>query len=272
MTLLVPKITRKLLTNEAYGFPRGEERRLKPIAVACLHITGNPSNPPATAAEERTYANRSGSDGPSAHFYVDRDGSAIEAVDTMFAAWSNGDVKSPKLGTPGIPDVLDLLDRNRNVNEAYAVEIETCGRYSAYPITKAQESTISYLIAKAAIAFDLPIYRSTVHLHSDLNTETRSSCPVPPGIADEFRDRIVQQAKDYAEVLRLQDAIADLKATIASQAGIIAAQKATILARDAQVEGLEATVARLGDTLAAWHAYADGVTSHAGAILGLDRP
>lgn len=96
-----------LLTNKAYGFPtRGAQRRIKAPILACIHITGNrrtaadPDRHQA-ARDERNYANRAGSNGPSAHYYVARDGWAIEAIDpAKYAAWSNGDVASPNTPTP----------------------------------------------------------------------------------------------------------------------------------------------------------------------------
>jgi hypothetical protein len=52
-----------LLTNKAYGYPtRGARRRGKPTILACLHQTANAK---ATAMQERNYANRAGSWGPS---------------------------------------------------------------------------------------------------------------------------------------------------------------------------------------------------------------
>jgi hypothetical protein len=97
------------LTNKAYGFAtRGASRRVKPPILACIHITGNrrtAANPDRhqAARDERTYANRPGSNGPSAHYYVARDGWAIEAIDpAKYAAWSNGDVASPPSSETGI--------------------------------------------------------------------------------------------------------------------------------------------------------------------------
>ena len=80
-----------LLTNGAYGYPtRGARRRRKPTILACLHQTANAT---ATAIQERTYANRASSCGPSATAYIDRDGSIIRAIDPVkYAAWSQGDV------------------------------------------------------------------------------------------------------------------------------------------------------------------------------------
>ncbi len=52
-----------LLTNKAYGYPTRGARRRKPTILACVHQTANAK---ATAIQERTYANRAGSTGPSA--------------------------------------------------------------------------------------------------------------------------------------------------------------------------------------------------------------
>ena len=83
-----------LLTNKAYGYPtRGARRRRKPTILACLHQTANAH---ATARQERDYANRAGSPGPSATAYGDRDGTVVRAIDpAKYAAWSQGDVASP---------------------------------------------------------------------------------------------------------------------------------------------------------------------------------
>jgi hypothetical protein len=78
-----------LLTNGAYGYPRGAARRRKPVILACLHQTANR----ATAMQERNYANRAHSTGPSATAYIDKDGSIVRAIlPGRYAAWSHGDV------------------------------------------------------------------------------------------------------------------------------------------------------------------------------------
>ncbi len=88
-----------LLTNKAYGYPtRGARRRRKPTILACLHQTANAR---ATAMQERTYANRTGSWGPSATAYIDRDGTIVRAIDpAKYAAWSQGDVAHPNTKLP----------------------------------------------------------------------------------------------------------------------------------------------------------------------------
>jgi len=91
-----------LLTNKAYGYPtRGARRRRKPTILACLHQTANAK---ATAMQERNYANRAGSWGPSATAYIDRAGTVVRALDpAKYAAWSQGDVANPTPSSPRLP-------------------------------------------------------------------------------------------------------------------------------------------------------------------------
>lgn len=109
-----------LLTNKAYGYPtRGARRRRKPTILACLHQTANAK---ATAIQERTYANRVGSSGPSATAYIDRDGTIVRAIDPVkYAAWCQGDVASPntKISTIAAADASGV-----NMNEWVHESIE----------------------------------------------------------------------------------------------------------------------------------------------------
>jgi hypothetical protein len=90
-----------LLTNKACGYPtRGARRRRKPMILACLHQTANAE---ATAIQERNYANRTGSWGPSATAYIDRNGTVVRAIDPVqYAAWSQGDVAHTNTKLPTI--------------------------------------------------------------------------------------------------------------------------------------------------------------------------
>lgn len=113
------------LTNSAYGFPRrGMSRRVQPVALACIHITGNSRTANnadfhQAALDERNYANRRGSLGPSAHDYIARDGYIVQAIDRRhYAAWSNGDVARPNTLNAGIRRVLALRAKGYNANEA----------------------------------------------------------------------------------------------------------------------------------------------------------
>jgi len=189
------------LTNKAYGFPiHGAQRRVKAPILACIHITGNrrtAANPDRhqAARDERTYANRAGSNGPSAHYYVARDGWAIEAIDpAKYAAWSNGDVASPNTANAGVTKVVALRAKGYNPNEAYWLEIECVGYGSTYPITKAQRQFCATRIAAMAKATGLPVNRATVHGHSDLNSVSRASCPSPKASREAFLGDVIARA------------------------------------------------------------------------------
>lgn len=170
-------VTDDFLTNDAYGFPRGQARRISPRVVAVVHITANMGD----AQAQRDYANRAGSNGPSAHFYVNRDGSAIHALDEMrFAAWSNGDLKSPKIDNAGIRYLVALTNQlpPRNANEGCALEIECVGTATADgQWTDAQFATVADLIATEAKRLGAPINDTTVIPHAYINTIDRAHCP-----------------------------------------------------------------------------------------------
>lgn len=190
-----------LLTNKAYGFPtRGARRRVKAPILACIHITGNrrtAANPDRhqAALDERSYANRAGSNGPSAHYYVARDGWAIEAVDpATYATWSNGDVASANTANAGIAKVLALKAKGYNPNEAYWLEFECVGYGSTYPITVAQKHFCATWIAAMAKATGLPVSRDTVHGHSDINSVNRASCPCPKASREAFLGDVIARA------------------------------------------------------------------------------
>lgn len=173
------------LTNTAYGFPRGRARRVKPVALACIHITGNRNTAAMTdlhaaALAERNYANRAGSDGPSAHDYDARDGWTVRAIDPMkYAAWSNGDVASPNTANPGVKRVLALRTKGYNANEGYWLETEEVGYGTTFAITTAQRQSIAERIARIAKAVSMVASRETIHGHWEINGVDRRNCPVP---------------------------------------------------------------------------------------------
>jgi len=186
------------LTNQAFGFPRGHVRRVKPVALACIHITGNSRTAAmeahAGAQSERNYANRSGSNGPSAHYYVGRDGWAIEAVGTGYAAWSNGDVSRPHLTNPGVARAVAFRSKGYNTNEAYWLEFECIGFGTAHPITTAQMEFVAERIAALAKASGLPINRETVHGPWEINGVNRQNCPNPPSGHESFLNLVIHRA------------------------------------------------------------------------------
>jgi hypothetical protein len=133
---------------------------------------------------------------------VNNDGSGIWAIDPIkYAAWNNGDVRSPRTTVPGIQGIVDFKAAGHNANEAYWLEIELCGRNPDYPISAAQKSTAALVIAQHALRTGLPIERSTVHLHGDLNTVTRASCPVPSSGREAWVISIISEANSYLKTL-----------------------------------------------------------------------
>lgn len=245
------------LTNNAYGFPtRGAARRVAPVALACIHITANPNtarnpNLHEAALDERNYANRAGSTGPSAHYYVARDGWAVEAVDPVrFAAWSNGDVKDPNTANPGIQAVLALRASmpDGNANEGYVLEIENVGYRPGYPITEAQKQACAGLIARESKRTGLPINRTTVHGHWEINGVDRVGCPSTAANHESFLYDIVNRANALTPYTQ-----AELDA--------------------ARAEGFEAGVASItaANAAALTAAFNEGVTAAAAAALTAKR-
>ena len=178
-----------LLTNKAYGYPtRGSRRRRKPTILACLHQTANAT---AAAIQERNYANRAGSGGPSASAYVDRDGTIVRAIDPVaYAAWSQGDVASPNTR---IPTVAAAVASGVNMNEWVHESIE-CSGSSTEPFTDAQFESVAQLVAAASRALGIPVNRSAVVVHADINGVSRRSDPWPPSLREARVKRVIDRA------------------------------------------------------------------------------
>jgi LysM repeat protein len=178
-----------LLTNKAYGYPtRGARRRRKPTILACLHQTANAK---ATAMQERNYANRAGSWGPSATAYIDRDGAVVRAIDpAKYAAWSQGDVAHPNTK---LPTIAAAVASGVNMNEWVHESIE-CSGAGTEPYTDAQFEAVAQLVAAAHKATGLPINRSTVVVHADINSVSRRSDPWPPATREQRVKRVIARA------------------------------------------------------------------------------
>jgi len=175
-----------LLTNRAYGYPtRGAARRRKPTVLAVLHQTANAKAGPM---DERDYANRVGSMGPSATAYVGRDGTVVRAVDPLkHAAWSQGDVAHP--------DALAQahMVAGVNFNELVFESIEVCGAGSQ-PFTATQFEAVAQLVAAAHKATGLPVDRAHVLAHADVNSVSRASDPWPASTREASMARVVSRA------------------------------------------------------------------------------
>jgi hypothetical protein len=178
-----------LLTNKAYGYPtRGARRCRKPTILACLHQTANAE---ATAMQERNYANRAGSWGPSATAYIDRDGTIVRAIDpAKYAAWSQGEVASPNTK---LPTVAAAVASGVNVNEWVFESIECSGAWSE-PYSDAQFESVAQLVAAASRALGIPVNRSTVLIHADINSVSRRSDPWPPATCEARVRRVIGRA------------------------------------------------------------------------------
>jgi len=181
--------TTALLTNKAYGYPtRGARRRRKPTTLACLHQTANAK---ATAMQERKYANRADSWGPSATAYIDRDGTIVRAIDPVkYAAWSQGDVAHPNTK---LPTIAAAVASGVNMNEWVYESIE-CSGAGSEPFTDAQFEAVAHLVAAASRTLDLPINRSTVVVHADINSVSRRSDPWRPATREARVKRVITRA------------------------------------------------------------------------------
>jgi N-acetylmuramoyl-L-alanine amidase CwlA len=175
-----------LLTNRAYGYPtRGAARRRKPTVLAVLHQTANAKAGPM---DERDYANRAGSMGPSATAYVGKDGTVVRAVDPVkYAAWSQGDVAHPDAVAQAhmVPGV--------NFNELVFESVEVCGAGSQ-PFTTAQFEAVAQLLAAAHRATGLPVDRAHVLAHADVNSVSRASDPWPASTREAYMRRVIDRA------------------------------------------------------------------------------
>lgn len=191
------KITEALLTNSAYGYPRGAVRTHPVYVLAVLHQTANAS---ADAYQERDYANRVGSMGPSATYYVDSDGSAVHAVNgTKYAAWGSGDLDHPNTAILTVSRIAtDARVHGINANEAVFEQIECCGA-GPEPYTDVQFESVAQLIAARARLYGLPIDRTTVLVHADLNSVDRASDPWPASTREARIARVIDRARKILE-------------------------------------------------------------------------
>lgn len=202
------------LDNGAYGFPRGQERRIEPFVLACLHITGNRNTATmpvgvgagsgtraevAYMARDRHFDDPARADyGNSAHRYVARDGSALDCIPPRFAAWNNGDVSRPNTDLRSVRRIVGLVARGSNANEAYFREYECTGYPGSLPLTKEQIEHVARQVARDSLTTGLAISRETVHLHADIDGIDRLNCPFP----EASREQKVRSLVDRAKAIR----------------------------------------------------------------------
>lgn len=184
-------ISNQPLTNSAYGYPRGAKRRVTPYVLAVVHQT---SNATANAQQERNYANRPNGDGPSATYYIDKNGDVIGAVDgQQYASWCSGDLNKPDLSIQTVARMVVDKQAGYNPNEAVWDQFECCGT-GAEPWSDQQFESVATLIAARAQVTGLPIDRTTVLAHRDINTIDRASDPWPADRREARMARLIARA------------------------------------------------------------------------------
>lgn len=161
-----------------WGFPQGSVRPLPPVsrAFSVIHITGNPSNPIATAEDELAWRINDPGNQNSATFFVNRDGSVWQALGDPLHMdpWSNGDIQNPDLSNPRIAAIRsDMV----NPNERTLVAIENVGRPADLPMTQAQVEANARIIAYYHAKAGVPVNRETVIGHYQINAVNRPNCP-----------------------------------------------------------------------------------------------
>lgn len=196
------------LENGAFGYPRGQKRRRKPTAIACLHISGNKrtAKMPAgigpgsgTRAEVAYMALPGSPGGNSAHSYIARNGDMLDCIPWRdYAAWNNGALLRPNLKVAGVRVIKVQNDRvpGYNPNEAFWWEVEGTGYPGSFPLTPEQRETMARRIARISIEKRMPINRNTVLMHSDLDGVNRRNCPFSAGSAEKQLAALIKRANE----------------------------------------------------------------------------
>jgi hypothetical protein len=187
----------RLVQLVEWGFP---QRSLRPTPPATkgfgvVHITGNPGTPIATAIGEVSWRLNDPANQNSATFFVNRDGSVVQALGDPLHMdpWSNGDVNRPDTGNPRI---AALLRDGVNANERTILSIENVGNEGTVGgLTPAQVETNARIFAHYFPKAGVEITRQSVIGHYQLNSVTRPNCPQRD---KSVIDRIVARARAIA--------------------------------------------------------------------------
>ena len=107
-----------------------------------------------------------------------------------YAAWSQGDVASPNTK---LPTIAAAVASGVNMNEWVHESIE-CSGAGTEPFTDAQFESVAQLVAAASLALGIPINRSTVVAHADINSVSRRSDPWPPATREARVKRVIARA------------------------------------------------------------------------------
>lgn len=238
-----------------WGFPTVHApRRIKPTILLVVHQTGNASLP--SAIGEAQYSNRDGS-GASFTFAINRDGSLVQCLDPVSQTpWTNGDINQPNRS---IPTVDAMVGSGFSPNEFCFMTAENVAHDvlpdRRHPITNAQVETLAQLAAWGHKLTGLPIRRSTVIGHGDINSVSRRHCPTA-GDRDAFLNRIIERAKEIVAGEEDPAVIEQLRAELRECREVSARRWKRIMAlvakRDelmAEVTTLEAEVAAAADAM-----------------------
>jgi len=107
-----------------------------------------------------------------------------------YAAWSQGDVAHPNLK---LPTIAAAVASGVNMDEWVHESIE-CSGSGTEPYTDAQFEGVAQLVAAASRALGLPVNRSTVVVHADINSVSRRSDPWPPVTREARVRRVISRA------------------------------------------------------------------------------
>lgn len=101
----------------------------------------------------------------------------MRAIDPVkYAAWCQGNVAHP---TTRIPTIAAAVASGVNMNEWVHESIE-CSGTGPEPFTDAQFESVAHVAAAASKALGIPVNRSTVVVHADINSVSQRSDPWPP--------------------------------------------------------------------------------------------
>lgn len=150
-----------------YGYPNvGSSRRIRPTVLAVIHTTETYGVPMPSATKSWTFS-------------VERDGTVHQFMDPVIAAaWTNGDLRSPDIANPLI---AAMVGSPYNANEFCFLTIENVNRIAdGQRLTDAQLAADAAIVAWASKLSGLPVDRTHVIGHYQINGETRVNCPTVP--------------------------------------------------------------------------------------------
>ncbi len=188
-------ITEALITQPWYGYPtNGAPRRHEPHVLAVVHQTSTQPYDGEAMALRNARQNTTTCCPNTATYYVDPDGDAVHAVDgTKYASWCAGVLNAPDTTNAGVATIVEHNKAGFNPNECAWEQIECVG-IGTEPWTDAQFSTAAGIIAARSKSSGLPINRTTVLAHRDLDTVNRPSDPWPAAIREARMAKLISLA------------------------------------------------------------------------------